>query len=83
MIRCQPCSVIHGSKLSGLLFTLYYNDVPGLHHLKEDSKWLESKLNLKKESYKENDHSVINFVDDSNSILSFRDPGQINHYSKR
>ena len=83
-IRKSPeCSVIQGSKLSGLLYTIYTNEVPKLHLLLQDSQWMEERLGVKKENYSGITHTVVNFVDDSNSFLSFDDPDDANHYLNR
>ena len=37
---------------------------------------------MRKEEYKV-DHTVVNFVDDSNSLMSFSDPTHANHYIDR
>ena len=41
--------------------------------------------NLKEDITKYNDieHNTINFVDDSNSVVAFSDPDEINHYLDR
>ena len=77
-----PCSVIQGSKMSGILYTIYTNEVGKLHHLLEDKEWLEEHIKVKKEDY-DVEHKVVNFVDDSNSVISFGDPTQVNHYLDR
>ena len=37
-ITCLPCGVIQGSKPSGLLYTLYTNEVPLLQNIMEDKE---------------------------------------------
>ena len=32
-IKCLPCGVVQGSKLSGILYTIYTNEVPILHKI--------------------------------------------------
>ena len=82
-IRKSPtCSVIQGSKMSGMLYSIYVNEVGKLHTLLEDKDWMEQNIKVRYEKY-DADHTVINFVDDSNSLISFKDPTQANHYLDR
>ena len=78
-----PCSSIQGSKLSGFLYTIYTNEVTILHKLMKDKEWLETKLKVKYEKYKEVEHETTNFVDDGNSMISFEDENEANHYLNR
>ena len=32
-LNCPPCSVVQGSKLSAVLYTIYTNEIPLLHNL--------------------------------------------------
>ena len=75
--------MIQGSKISGLLYMIYTIEVSKLQELMEDEEWLESKRKVKKEKYKEVEHTVVNFVDDSNSVISFADPTEANMYLDR
>ena len=68
--------------MSGLLYTIYTNEVGKLHHLLKDEVWLKETIKVKKEEYKV-DHTVVNFVDNSNSLMSFEDPSHANHYIDR
>ena len=68
-INCLPCGVVQGSKLSGLLYTLYTNDVLLLQEILKNKNvceivGAEFQENLKVE------HVVVNFVDDSNSVIT-------------
>ena len=45
-------SVIQNSRMSGILYTLYTNDVPLLHKLIEDENWLKDKLRKRRKSIK-------------------------------
>ena len=80
VLRNAPyCSVVQGSKLSGLMFNLYCNEVPILHKLINTDIYhkLVSKnpLNIKNIA-----HNIINFVDDSTNVISFRDHNKIKPY---
>ena len=70
--KCLKCSVIQGSRMSGMLYTIYTNEVVKLHELLNDSNWMEENLKKKAEKYKEVEHTVVQFVDDSNSMISFK-----------
>ena len=77
------CSVVQGSKLSGILYTLYTNEVPRLHLLLEDKKWMEQNFKEGITQYDEIRHITVNYVDDSNSIIVFKDPTNANYYIHR
>ena len=72
--------MIQGSKLSGLLYNVYTNEVPLVHKLMKDQEIMENIL--KEATYTENntDHETVNFVDDSNSVISFENTDEINKY---
>ena len=74
------CSVVQGGKLSGLLYLLYTNEIPRLHLLMKNQKWMRENLKLDVEKYTEVEHTTVNFVDDSNSIVTFKDSTEINYY---
>ena len=80
MIEQGPWSCIQGSKLSGLLYTLYTNEIP------EVKKLMQQPENYKKITRKplpkkyNNTHTTINYVDDSTHIISFTEILQIKDY---
>ena len=74
-----PYSVIQGSKLSSLMFTLYINEIPLIHKLLEDQEIMETVLNENAMKI-DVDHEVQNFVDDSNSTMAFSDPENAKPY---
>ena len=65
-----------GVKASGLLNTLYNNEAPKLQNFIEDNSWTEEKLKTKAEKYKHIDHTVLNFINVSNSLKSFSEPSE-------
>ena len=79
-IRESPeCSVVQGSKLSGLMYNIYTNEVPLLHKLMKHD--IFTKLTHDKTiDFNINKHDTINFVDDSTSIISFSDQKNIRKY---
>ena len=73
MIDCLDCGVLQGSKLSGLLYTIYTNEVSVLQNILTNQDVCDTigahfyeNLPVK--------HDVVNFVDDSNSVMT-ADPG--------
>ena len=67
--------------MSGLLYTIYTNEVPELHKIMDnENKFMQiTKTSLPKFPFK-NAHAVINFVDDSNNIISFKKSEGIKSY---
>ena len=83
MIDCLDCGVIQGSKLSGLLYTIYTNEVPILHEILENEDVCKI-IGAKHYQELPVKHDIVNFVDDSNSVIT-ADPGvdiDTNNYSK-
>ena len=83
LTKCLDCSVIQGSIWSGLLYMIYTNEIVRVHHLIHDKEWLEQNTKLKHENYNPIDHTVVNFMDDSNSLISFTEHTDANHYLNR
>ena len=77
--KSLDCSVIQGSKLSGLLYTLYTNEIPLLHTLM--NKEIYTQLTQHEKTTTTNtDHMTVNFVDDSTNIISTTDTNTIQEY---
>ena len=73
------CSVIQGSKMSGLLYTIYTNEIPLLHTLM--NKPIFNKLtNMPQAISKTILHLTINFVDDSTNVISTPNVDEIKDY---
>ena len=68
MIDCLDCGVTQGSKLSGLLYTIYTNQVPILHEVLENEEICET-VGAKHYAEVPVKHDVVNLVDDSNSVI--------------
>lgn len=66
------CSVIQGSKLSAILYTLYTNEVTLLYKLMNQPIFtkMTGKPILKCTNV---DHSIVNYVDDSTNLISSED----------
>ena len=80
VINSPPCSVIQGSKLSGILYTLYTNEIPLVHTLLNNKKVMKELTNEDPINTKEVQHETINYVDDSNSSITFNNPDEANTY---
>ena len=71
---------MQGSKLSGLLYILYTNEIPRLERLLEDKESMNKLAKREPISTENINHDTTNFVDDSNSVISFPDPSKANQY---
>ena len=77
--KCNDYSVIQGSKLSGLLYNIYTNELPLLNrHM--HSNWFNKITGQLKQTFKDVDHKTIIFVDDSSSIISFKNHSIMSQY---
>ena len=80
IIRDSPnCSCIQGGKLSGLLYTIYVNELPLIKNLMHND-FFQKITNKPKPKYKGIKHDTINFVDDCTNIIACKDPKIINTY---
>ena len=62
------CSVIQGSKMSGILYTIYTNKIPLIHTLMKDE--IFTTLTRKpKIPTKDIEHTTVNFVNDSTNFI--------------
>merc|ERR1712240_162034 len=77
--QSNDCSVIQGSKLSGILYTIYTNEIPMIHTLMKDE--IFTKITGKPIiDTKDIEHSTINFVDDSTNLIMTKDPKKLQTY---
>ena len=68
-MECPPCSVVQGSKLSTVLYTIYTNEIPHLHNL--ISKNIFNILtDTETTQFNGITHTTINYVDNSTSVIS-------------
>ena len=74
-----PCSCVQGSKISSILYTLYTNEVPLLYKLL-NSKWYNNITGENIVKFNNVQHLTVNFVDDSNSVITFNDQNQAKTY---
>ena len=83
ILRNSPnCSIVQGSKLSGFMYNTYCNELPILHRLINSEIYYKLVDN---DSLRTNNvsHEVRNFVDDSTSILGFKDHSNIKIYLEK
>merc|ERR1712240_73174 len=73
------CSVIQGSKLSGILHTIYTNKIPQLHTLMQDNIYTEI-TGMPMINTKGIEHLTVNFVDDSTNLIITKDPTKLQTY---
>ena len=73
------CSVVQGSKLSGILYNLYTNEIPLLHEFMIRKEKNPFKV-IHNPKYKKVDHLTVNFVDDSTNLISFKETNDIKAY---
>ena len=74
------CSTIQGSKMSGLLYTLYTNEVPLIHNLLYDNLYTTLTNDTQMTRQKDIEHYTTNFVDDSTSVITFNKTDKIKDY---
>ena len=75
----QQCSVIQGSKLSGILYTIYTNEIPQLYTLMQDNIYTEI-TGMPTINTKGIEHLTVNFVDDSTNLIITKDPTKLQTY---
>ena len=75
-----PYGVIQGSKLSGILYSLYTNEVPKLHKVLYNHRLMEFLMDRRAYNQNEIEHNVAQFVDDSNSIIIFKNRKDVKAY---
>merc|ERR1712177_90360 len=82
VVQSLPCSVIQGSKMSALLYTIYINEVTVLHKLMGSGIYdriTQETVPIKSEII---DHDIIQYVDDTNNIVFGNNAAEIEKYSK-
>ena len=80
ILKSLDCSCIQGGKLSGTIYSIYTSEIPQLYKLLYDD-FLEKIIGEPKWDQKENiNHMVIDFVDDSMSIIGFKGTELVKKY---
>ena len=80
VIKFGPYGVIQGSKLSGILYSLYTNEVPNLHKILYNHRLMENLQQRRNFNQNEIEHEVVQFVDDSNSVIIFKNRSIMKEY---
>merc|ERR1712240_252021 len=70
LLQCLPCSVMQGSKLSSLLYSIYKNEIPRLNRLMDNTNYNDITQTNMTNNYTKTRHDTINYVDDSTNIIS-------------
>ena len=71
--------MIQGSKLSSVLYNIYTNEIPLLYKLINENIY-ETLTFEKINKFTNVDHTTVNFVDDSTSIITFKNGNDIKSY---
>ena len=71
---------MQGSKVSGLLYSIYCNEIPILHRLMQNSNKYQLITGHNTKHYTDVTHNTTNFIDDSTSIISFKHCCDISSY---
>ena len=79
ILKCPPCGVVQGSKLSGILYNIYVNELPNLHNLMSTDTFNNITGKISK-TYNVINHKTINYVDDSTNMVTFRCKNDISKY---
>ena len=80
ILEFGPYGVIQGSKLSGIFYTLYTNEVPKIHKILFSPTMMREILQREAFNANEFEHEVAQFVDDSNSVIIMSDRRKITQY---
>ena len=72
--------MVQGSKLSGLMYSLYTNEIPRLHWILKNPTMMRMIFQRNPLNTNKIEHNVTQFVDDSNSVIIFKDKDQIMEY---
>ena len=75
-----PCSVIQGSNLPALLYTLYVNEVPKLHELMGSDIYNEITGEEYGIYYNIIENLTIQYMDDSNNVITSENSNDIEKY---
>merc|ERR1712240_711896 len=80
LLQCLPCSVMQGSKLSSLLYSIYKNEIPRLNRLIDNTNYNDITQTNMTNNYTKTRHDTINYVDDSTNITSNTDHDILQDY---
>ena len=80
ILPALDCSCIQGSKLSALLYTLYINEVPLLSNLMNTKIYTNLTNDTNEVIPNTIEHVTIQYVDDSNNIITSNDSTGLEKY---
>ena len=79
-VKLSPlCGCVQGGKLSGVLYTLYTNEIPLLHNLMFTNMF-EKLTNIKPVKFNIVNHVTVCFVDDATHLIFFNNTNNIKLY---
>merc|ERR1711873_185076 len=80
VVQSLPCSIIQGSKLSALHYTIYINEVTVLHKLMGSDLYgrITQESPIKSEII---NHDIIQYVDETNNVIYGNNAEEIEKYS--
>ena len=80
ILECPRGGVIQGGKTSGTMYNLYVNEVTEIYKLIYDPIFKDITGKNTQYRYSKIEHLTINYVDDSNNVISTKDHSHIKHY---
>ena len=83
IVKNLPCSCIQGSKLSGLLYTIYTCELPLVQKIMQDPSFYKAITGTDPPNFKVPKHEVDTFVDDSFNTIAFDTPNKIKIYLEK
>ena len=81
VVQSLPCSVIQGSKLSALLYTIYINEVTVLHKLMGTDLYDQITQEFSPIKSEIIGHDIIQYVDDTNNVIYGNNAEEVQNYS--
>ena len=83
LVKNLPCSCIQGSKLSGLLYTIYTLEIPLVQKIMTDPILYKAITGIDTPKIKVPKHDVDTFVDDSFNCIAFNSTSMIKTYLEK
>ena len=83
IVKNLPCSCIQGSKLSGLLFTIYTCEIPLVQKIMKDPILYKAMTGTEPPNFKIPKHETDTYVDDSFNTIAFDSPPKIKTYLEK
>ena len=73
-------SVVQGSKLSGILYTIYTAEIPKLTDIMHNEELYKQMTGVTLPVFKNIEHKTTNFVDDSTSVVGAETKAELEQY---